>query len=449
MPSNCRCIGGKLLAGPAKETMLLEGDTLLVLTKHYPFNDGNTPAESYLETEIPYLTERFVSVVIVATEASSGARQVQETPANVRAFTLGLPQTKTEKISSLVRGVLRTPFSKIAAEAAKSDPSLSTQQLLFQRYFIGKALRKRGALKRLLDGASIRPTQIYSFWFHDTALVACWLKGEYRCSRAVARAHRYDLYHGRTRCGHLPCREYQIEGLDAVIPCSDDGSEYLKRIYPDCAGKVRTGYLGTRLLPDKSSEPRGDVFRLVSCSAVTGVKRVALIADALSILDGRGIAIEWTHFGDGPELGAVRARVQGFRSISCRFPGNVPNAELLNEYGKIHYDLFVNVSSSEGLPISIMEASGHGIPVLATDVGGTHEIVLEGESGKLLPESCDAETVADAVLSFVEARDEDYASMRLAARRQWKNRFRTEENVAILLDELLPSSETQAGELSE
>lgn len=427
----------------------MKGDTLLVLTKHYPFNNGNTPAESYLETEMPYLAESFISVVVVATETAPGARQVQETPANVKTFVLGFPQTKGEKASCLAHGVLRAPFSKIAVEAAGSDSGLGARQLLFQRYFIGKALRKYDALRRLLDGLSISPTQIYSFWFHDTALVACWLKREYRCSRAVARAHRYDLYHNRTRCGHLPCREYQLEGLDAVIPCSEDGSEYLKRIYPDCADKVRTGYLGTRWLPDKSSESRGDVFRLVSCSAVTGVKRVALIADALSILDDRGIAIEWTHFGDGPELGAVRAKVQGFRNVRCRFPGNVPNAELLNEYEKAHYDLFVNVSSSEGLPISIMEASGHGIPVLATDVGGTREVVLEGESGKLLPEDCDAETVADAVFSFVEARDDDYVPMRLAARRQWQNRFRTEENVAILLGELLPPPEPQEGELVE
>lgn len=96
-----------------------------------------------------------------------------------------------------------------------------------------------------------------------------------------------------------------------------------------------------------------------------------------------------------------------------------------------------------------MEASGHGIPVLATDVGGTREVVLEGESGKLLPEDCDAETVADAVFSFVEARDDDYVPMRLAARRQWQNRFRTEENVAILLGELLPPPEPQEGELVE
>ena len=40
-------------------------------------------------------------------------------------------------------------------------------------------------------------------------------------------------------------------------------------------------------------------------------------------------------------------------------------------------DLMLNTSSSEGVPVSIMEAYFHGIPVVATDVGGNNEIVLE------------------------------------------------------------------------
>lgn len=433
-----------MLVDPVQGAAFQKGDTLLVLTKHYPFNDGNTPAESYLETEIPYLSERFSSVVIVATEAAVRVRKIQETPPNVRAFTLNLPQTKKEKALCLVNGVLRASNSKIGAEAVRSDSGLSMQQKLFQRYYIGKALRKFCALKRLLDENSIKPTEIYSFWFHDTALVACWLKREFSCAHVVARAHRYDLYHDRTQCGHLPCREYQFAGLDAVIPCSKDGSVYLKNLYPDYAGKIKTGYLGTRWLSDKSNEPRGNIFKIVSCSAVTSVKRVGLIGDALRILDASRIHIEWTHYGDGPELQAVKAKVQGLRNVVCRFPGSIPNAELLDEYATIHYDLFVNVSSSEGLPISIMEASGYGIPVLATDVGGTHELVVDGANGKLIPGSCTDESIANAILSFIEMSDKDYAAMRVAARRRWENGFQAEGNVAILLNELLPSSNTES-----
>ena len=61
--------------------------------------------------------------------------------------------------------------------------------------------------------------------------------------------------------------------------------------------------------------------------------------------------------------------------------GNVDNAALLEDYITENYYLFVNVSSSEGIPVSIMEASSVGIPCLATDVGGTGEIISDGVNG--------------------------------------------------------------------
>jgi glycosyltransferase involved in cell wall biosynthesis len=47
-------------------------------------------------------------------------------------------------------------------------------------------------------------------------------------------------------------------------------------------------------------------------------------------------------------------------------------------------DIFVNPSYSEGLPTSVMEAASVGLPIIATDVGGTREIIKNGESGLLI-----------------------------------------------------------------
>ncbi|MFR4320263.1 MAG: glycosyltransferase [Blautia massiliensis (ex Durand et al. 2017)] len=44
----------------------------------------------------------------------------------------------------------------------------------------------------------------------------------------------------------------------------------------------------------------------------------------------------------------------------------------------------MNVSSSEGIPVSIMEATSFGIPGIATDAGGTKEIIRDKENGVLL-----------------------------------------------------------------
>lgn len=49
-------------------------------------------------------------------------------------------------------------------------------------------------------------------------------------------------------------------------------------------------------------------------------------------------------------------------------------------------DIFVNPSYSEGLPTSVIEACAAGRAVVATDVGGTNEIIQDGETGFLIPQ---------------------------------------------------------------
>lgn len=60
-------------------------------------------------------------------------------------------------------------------------------------------------------------------------------------------------------------------------------------------------------------------------------------------------------------------------------------------------DLFVLTSVREGLPLVIPEAMSAGLPVVATDVGGIHRVVLEGETGRLIQQG-DSDAFVDAVL---------------------------------------------------
>jgi len=87
--------------------------------------------------------------------------------------------------------------------------------------------------------------------------------------------------------------------------------------------------------------------------------------------------------GDGPyraELEKLAQQTDCHSSIL--FLGQKNQAELIEILSTT--DIFVNPSYSEGLGISVMEAASIGLPIIATDVGGTREIITTDETGILV-----------------------------------------------------------------
>ncbi|SLM50193.1 Glycosyl transferase, group 1 [Nitrospira japonica] len=67
-------------------------------------------------------------------------------------------------------------------------------------------------------------------------------------------------------------------------------------------------------------------------------------------------------------------------------------------------DVFVLPSLSEGLSLALLEAMAAGIPAVATKVGGNAELVVEGETGVLVP-SQDAAALSKALCSLLDNRE--------------------------------------------
>jgi len=148
-------------------------------------------------------------------------------------------------------------------------------------------------------------------------------------------------------------------------------------------------------------ERAGDEWLIVSCSAVTTVKRVDWIFSALREIAVSGLArIRWVHFGSGPLLADLADRASDAPDgLVIELRGQVENTEVTRFYADNRVDVFVNASASEGVPVSIMEAIAYGIPVVATAVGGTPEIVSPAlGSGELV----DAETTTAEFASTIQ-----------------------------------------------
>ena len=79
------------------------------------------------------------------------------------------------------------------------------------------------------------------------------------------------------------------------------------------------------------------------------------------------------------------------------FAGEIENPDLLMKL----FDLGVLSSKSEGLSNTLIEYSAHGLPVVATDVGGTREIVVDGCSGYLVPPS-DPVSLSEKIIRLID-----------------------------------------------
>jgi glycosyltransferase involved in cell wall biosynthesis len=254
----------------------------------------------------------------------------------------------------------------------------------------------------LQSDEGFRPDIVYCYWSLTEApgiVLACRKFG----IPVVQRAHGFDLYGERNPIGFIPFQSRNIERATATFAVSERGKEHLRSVAPGAFQRIKTARLGVPVQQSSSPE-RTSTFRIVSCSSLKEVKRVDLIARAVIELqdESPNLDFEWVHFGSGPLMTKVRCIVESGikRPFRVVFRGQVEHEEIINYYKTNHVSLFMNVSSSEGVPVSIMEAMSFGIPVIATDVGGTSEIVT-AQSGLLVPNNAKPEDLAGKIQEVI------------------------------------------------
>lgn len=143
-------------------------------------------------------------------------------------------------------------------------------------------------------------------------------------------------------------------------------------------------------------------------SIVVGtVGRLAAVKDQLTLVRAFTELLEHSHhrsrlrlvlIGDGPLLPEIEKLLQKKAATEfvwlARSRNDVP--ELLRSL-----DIFVLPSLGEGISNTILEAMASGLPVIATDVGGNAELVIDGETGILVP-AADPSAMVNAIQYYVD-----------------------------------------------
>jgi glycosyltransferase involved in cell wall biosynthesis len=126
--------------------------------------------------------------------------------------------------------------------------------------------------------------------------------------------------------------------------------------------------------------------------------------------------------GEGPEEGTIRAEVRR-RSLESRvvFLGLRSDVPRLLPAA----DVFLLTSVSEGIPVTLIEAMGAALPVVATRVGGVGEVVDDGVTGLLSPAGDDA-GLAEQILRLA-GRPEERKRMGRSGRERARAMFTEEQ----------------------
>jgi len=139
---------------------------------------------------------------------------------------------------------------------------------------------------------------------------------------------------------------------------------------------------------------RGRSLLLGTVARLEPQKGVQYLLEAASLLAAGGEDVEVWIIGDGPE----RPRLEGMCRASTHLSGRVRFLGRREDVPALLrcLDIFVLPSLWEGLPNAVLEAMAAERPVVATDVNGTGEAVVAGETGLLVP-SRSPRALADAI----------------------------------------------------
>lgn len=395
---------------------------LVFLTKQYPFGFG----ERYVISELNYLSKAYERIFLYPSDYFGETAGPQlEVPDNVEVICLNLKLPTQVSKQKIIFSFLRAAFF----EFFKTHNRRWFLKSFRQSFSIYSTQYVEGiALQNLLIERNVKLDEatFYSYWFSNSALCLSIMKERGAISHYYSKAHSVDLYHEKwgllSKATGVPFfKNYKLKFVDLIFPISKHGQKFLEQSSKET--RTRVAYLGVDdygLNPEAVGE---EEFVVVTCSNLSYNKRVHYLGKALSELNRK---VKFIHFGSGGMEQELFDSIQSDK-VKFDFRGRTPNEEVRKFYSENHIDLFVNLSIVEGLPVSIMEAFSHGIPVLATSVYGTPEAVIDGVSGRLIPGDFEIGELENSLASLMDS-PEELKKMRKGARKVYEEKFQAQKN---------------------
>ncbi len=399
---------------------------LLLVTEHYPCG----AQESYLETEIEYLT-RYYNVHVITTDTD-------------RLMTRALPKEVTFSRPAEKTGGLKRLFYKIQcllshgyAEEKAQAKERGVWNKKYRKHTLGALVESKlmyDYVRTLEFFEQEKPLTIYSANLNNYVYGLCCLK-EY-CEngiKVVTRCHNANMYNPQTHRRRDTLNYIVNHSIDGIYFTSERCRErYLQKFTtPDCDPSLfQLAPMGVRGQERGFVEPLEEYYiRIVSCSQIEDDKRLSLLVDALSQVEHG--CIEWDHIGSGAKkndlIQYAKEKLGSKTGIRYKFFGKLSHEEIYEFYRDTYVDAFVSVSISESVPTAMMEAMANRIFVVATEVDGVRDVV-NNQNGMLMPPDITTEQLKTVLEGLCRISKENITKKGEAAYHYWQEHLNADVN---------------------
>jgi glycosyltransferase involved in cell wall biosynthesis len=360
----------------------------------------------YLLRSYPRLSQTFITNEIVAlerlgvpvelfsmTRADDGAVQPASKAVRARPRYLdpALRRPRRALVAEHARFALRRPLRYArAASYVVRRRDLDTGYRTGSRF---QAFAQAVYLARTLFADGRERLHLHSHFAHDPTLIA-FLVGRLTGAPYSFTAHARDLY-------ETPVRTLaeRAQAATAVVTCCGANAAYLRRVVPAAGGKVRVIHHGVDATLFRPGRGAAEAPPLVlSAGRLVEKKGFGDLLRAWALLRSD---TRCRILGDGP-MHADLAQLVAELGLEgrVRLGGGFTQAELARELRAAAVFALTPIVTADGdrdgIPNVLLEAMAAGVAVVATDVGGIAEVVVDGRTGLLCPAG-DVERIASSL----------------------------------------------------
>jgi colanic acid/amylovoran biosynthesis glycosyltransferase len=415
---------------------------LYLIVSDYPYGFG----EPFLEDELSVVAAAFQKIYIILPYPIK-ANKLQpkfHIPANAEVIELNIRESASDKlfaIKSVVSEAWRMELKFIRGIYKQPLQAIHLKVMAAYQAFANIFAQEMASLLQA-HGHPAESITLYTYWFTNATYGCGILKQKSPKLRVVSRTHRWDCFYYVNPGDYLPFRPWMLKHSDGVYPISDAGTTYMKNQVDGYEqSKIKTFRLGVDIdAPQFAISKKNNKLRVLSIAFISKVKRIDRIIEALAITEN--CSIEWTHIGsapnaDDPVFELAKQKLSSLNHIKFQFLGEKSKEQIYNYLSSNQTDVLLCTSESEGIPVSMMEAIAHGIPLISVNVGGISEIIRNSVNGELLPAEASSPLIAKTLEKWAQLNENEFAQYSNQAFSSYLEYFSATKNYTRFLKEAL------------